>query len=251
MIRLLLFILRLNWSNYRPADCLPNNCFCEAIGNGLIRQPINAYTNIAYVLAGIIILIYLARTKRQFKLRSPISDLPRKLFVLFGIACILVGIGSFLYHASFIFLGEEMDDDSMYLIGAFMLFFELAHHKSITTRQFIGYYLALNLLLEVLIFFIPVVRGAVFAILIIASLSLVEISIRNGIVASQRRQFYTAIGLFGVAYFIWILDKTHLLCNPNSLYQGHAVWHLLSALAALMYFFYMDREYIKRDKLSH
>jgi hypothetical protein len=249
MIRLLLFILRLNWSNYRPADCLPNYCFCEAIGNGLIRQPINAYTNIAYILAGIIILVYLARTKPIFNLRSPISDLPRRLFILFGIACILVGIGSFLYHASFIFLGEEMDDDSMYLIGAFMLFFELAHQRKITTRQFIGYYITLNLLLEVVIFMIPVVRGGVFAILVIASLTLVEISIWKGIVASQRRQYYTAIGLFGVAYFIWILDKTHLVCNPDSLIQGHAIWHLLSALAALMYFFYMDREYqLQRSK---
>ncbi len=243
MIRLLLFFLRLNWTNYRPADCMPYHCFCEAIGSGLIRQPINAYTNIAYVLVGIIILVYLSRTKRHFKQRSPISDLPRKLFILFGIACIAVGIGSFIYHASFIFLGEELDDDSMYLIGSFMLFFELAHHRKITTRQFILYYIVLNLLLEALIFFLPVVRGGVFALLVIASIILVERSIRKQIVISQRRQFYTAIGLFGVAYFIWILDKTHLLCYPHSLYQGHAVWHLVSAVAALMYFVYMDKEY--------
>ena len=243
MIRLLLFFLRLNWSNYRPADCLPHNCFCEAIGNGLIRQPINAYTNIAYVLIGIIILVYLSRTKHQFMLRSPISNLPRKLFILFGIACIAVGIGSFLYHASFIFLGEELDDDSMYLIGSFMLFFELAHHHKISTRQFILYYLILNLLLETLIYFLPVVRGGVFAILVVTSIVLVEVSIHRKIVSSQRRQFYTAIGLFGVAYFIWILDKTHLLCYPTSLFQGHAIWHLVSALAALMYFFYMDKEF--------
>jgi hypothetical protein len=198
---------------------------------------------LAYILVGIIILMYLSRTKHQFKHRSPISNLPRKLFVLFGIACIAVGIGSFLYHASFIFLGEELDDDSMYLIGSFMLFFELAHHRKISTRQFILYYLVLNLLLEALIYFLPVVRGGVFALLIITSIILVEISIRKKIVSDQRHDFYTAIGLFGAAYFIWILDKTRILCYPTSLYQGHAIWHLVSALAALMYFFYMDKEY--------
>jgi hypothetical protein len=243
MIRILLFILRLNWTNYRPADCLPNNCFCEAIGNGLIRQPINAYTNIAYIIVGVVILVYLARTKSIFRLRSPISDLPRRLFILFGIACIAVGIGSFIYHASFIFLGEELDDDSMYLIGSFMLFFELAHQRKITTGKFILYYLILNLLLEVLIYFVPIVRGTVFAVLVIASIVLVEYSIRNKIVSDQRGRFYTAIGLFGVAYFIWILDKTHILCHPESIFQGHAIWHLVSAAAALLYFSYMDMEY--------
>jgi hypothetical protein len=243
MIRLLLEILRINWLNYRAADCLPYNCFCETVGTGLVRQPINAYTNIAYLLAGIFILVYLSHTRHLFKSYSPISNLPRKLLILFGIACILVGIGSFLYHASFIFLGEEIDDDSMYLIGVFMLFFELAHQKRISTRQFIYLYVILNILLEVLIYFVPVVRGGVFAVLIAASIAMTEFSIRKRIVSNQRQQFYIAIGLFVAAYFIWMLDKTHILCHPNSLFQGHAVWHLLSALAALMYFYYMDKEH--------
>ncbi|MEW5717982.1 MAG: hypothetical protein AB1817_05090 [Chloroflexota bacterium] len=35
---------------------MPNNCFCEALCDGFIRQPINTYSNLAYILVGLLIL---------------------------------------------------------------------------------------------------------------------------------------------------------------------------------------------------
>lgn len=246
MIRLLLEILRINWFNYRPADCLPYHCFCETVGTGLIRQPINAYTNVAYILVGIVILYYLSHTKNNHTSFTPVTGLPRKLLILFGLASIAVGIGSFIYHASFIFLGEQLDDDSMYLIGSYMLFFAIAHHRKLSTGIFILYFMGLNISFELLIFFFPVIRGMLFGILIVASLMITQAYLRKGLVKDEKQHFTIAIELFAAAYLIWILDKTHYLCYPNSFFQGHAIWHILSAVAGLYFFFFMDAGYRRK-----
>ena len=243
MIRLILLLLRINWLNYRPADCLPHACFCETVGNGLIRQPINAYTNIGYVIVGIIILVYLKKTKAENRSTSIKSELTRQLFILFGIAYIAVGIESFLYHASFIFLGEEMDDDSMYLIGMFMVLFEYARINKISTRQFLTAYFSLNILFELTIYFFPVVRGSLFAVLIGISMIIEFIARKRNSIKQEVQLTDKANLIFFIAYFIWILDKTHILCYPNSIFQGHSIWHLLTAYAGWVMFKGMDSEY--------
>jgi len=251
VIRLLLEILRINWLNYRPADCLPDHCFCEAVSTGLIRQPINAFTNIAYILVGIIIIIFISRTKNTHKKISLTTGLPRRLLILFGLASIAVGIGSFIYHASFIFLGEQLDDDSMYLIGSFMLFYAIAHQRKLISGKFILLFMALNIIFEGLIFFFPVIRGMLFGILIVASLVITQTSLRHGLISDPKQQFMTSIELFAAAYLIWILDKTHYLCYPTSVFQGHAIWHILSAGAGLMMFFFMDADYERGTARQH
>jgi hypothetical protein len=39
-----------------------------------------------------------------------------------------------------------------------------------------------------------------------------------------------------LAFVIWILDRERVLCAPESLLQGHAVWHILGAIAAVCLF---------------
>jgi predicted membrane channel-forming protein YqfA (hemolysin III family) len=243
MLRILLFILRINWFNYRPADCLPYACFCETVSTGLIRQPINAYTNIGYMLVGILILVYLKRSNALRLERSSKSDLPRRILMLFGIAYIMVGIGSFIYHASFIFLGEELDDDSMYMIGIFLVLFESARLRKLTIRQFLWIYIAMNFLFEAAIYFFPVIRGMLFAILIAISFVIEFFARKQEEAKDEVRLTDRANFLFLLAYLIWILDKTHILCYPNSLFQGHAIWHLLTAYAGWVMFKAMDCEY--------
>jgi hypothetical protein len=243
MFRFLILLLKINWQNYRPADCLPRACFCETIGNGLIRQPINAYTNLGYIIVGILILIFLNKSKYQAKQISEKSGLIRKLFILFGIAYIAVGIGSFLYHASFIFLGEEMDDDSMYLIGMFMVLFEYARIKKISTKQFLILYFSFNIFFEIIIYFFPVIRGGLFALLIAISIIFEIIARERSPIAQEVHLTDKANMLFFVAYFIWILDKTHILCHPDSIIQGHSIWHILTAYAGWVMFTAMDSEF--------
>jgi hypothetical protein len=238
MIRLLLALTESVNSQIvdkRPADCFPNHCFCEAVGATFIRQPIDSITNIAYVIAGVIIILFtkklLANNRPQIR-----NSLSTKLLYIYGLAHIAVGVGSFLYHSTFTFFGEQMDDDSMYLVASFILLFSIADRKVFSTRNFLKNYLILNIILELLILKFPVVRGLVFATLIIAA-TVSEISksrAKNRATKYDSSFYLVSLAIFTLAYAFWILDYTRIWCHPESLYQGHAIWHVLTALAGVV-----------------
>jgi hypothetical protein len=53
----------------------------------------------------------------------------------------------------------------------------------------------------------------------------------------DRRWFYTALALIAAAGAFSLADVTRTFCDPkNHLIQGHAIWHLLSALALFALF---------------
>jgi len=249
VLRILLSLMRINWLNYRPADCLPYACFCETVSTGFIRQPINAYTNLGYIIVGILILIYLKKTSIEKSTTAAISGLPRKLLKLFGIAYIAVGIGSFIYHASFIFLGEELDDDSMYMIAIFLVLFEAARIRKLSLRQFLWIYVLMNFAFEAIIYFFPLVRGGLFVFLMFVALGIELVARRMLSIYNEVRLTDHANLIFLAGYFFWILDKSHAFCYPNSFFQGHAIWHLLTAYAGWVMFKAMDTEYDKGARL--
>ena len=51
-----------------------------------------------------------------------------------------------------------------------------------------------------------------------------------------------------VAYIIWILDNTRTICFEHSLIQGHAIWHILGAVAVLFLHKYYVSEKISSSR---
>ena len=45
-----------SWTGWRPATCMPAGCFGETSGAALVRQPANTYSNLGYMLVGLLIL---------------------------------------------------------------------------------------------------------------------------------------------------------------------------------------------------
>jgi hypothetical protein len=41
-----------------------------------------------------------------------------------------------------------------------------------------------------------------------------------------------------LAAIIWILDRTNIACNPTSALQGHALWHVFTAISMLLIYLY-------------
>ena len=77
------------WEGWEPAPCMPDRCFCEAVGGGLIRQPSNAWSNLGFCVAGVLMLVS--------STRSAAAGSPRRA-ACFGIAVFLIGASGF-YHA--------------------------------------------------------------------------------------------------------------------------------------------------------
>jgi dihydroceramidase len=250
------------WDGWRPATCLPDACFCEAISSGLIRQPINTWSNLAFVIVGGWVLLRLTsqagsestlkRVSTRFGWQTPIS-IGGFAGRIYGSVCIAIGLGSMVYHASLSFVGQWLDVMSMYLLGVFMVLYAAARLKrSVSFRGFsapmthtgavfaVGY-LIINLALGLLLIIWPEARRYVFGLLIVIALALEMILQRTRPTTAKPRRLIAALGVYLIAQIIWTLDLNHIVCDPTSLLQGHAVWHVLTAASAgLLYLYYQS-----------
>jgi hypothetical protein len=194
------------WSSWKPATCLPDGCFCEAVRQGPIAQPANFWSSFAFLLVAILLW---AKGDRR----------------LYAAALFLVGAGSALYHGSLTFAGQVADMSGMYFVATFAILDGLERKGKISGREPAIAFLAANALLISMQVAFPDARRYVFAALILCML-MVE---RD---TGWSRHLKWAIAIFGIGFAFWVVDKTHLLCAPESLWQGHAVWHLTGAGAA-------------------
>lgn len=232
----LLSLLGPDWSRFSPATCTETRCFCEMPRSGaILLQPANSFSSFGYVFVGCL-MILMARS------REWTSAFPRPAAFVLGCGAIIVGIGSALLHATLTLWGQFYDVAGMYLISAFFLVSAVAKWRGLADRHAaIGYALLSALLIAVLIA-LPEVRRSLFgAILIIAII--LEVIFARPLRPQVRTRYYVA-GLIAnaVAFVIWTLDQGGQLCAPDSLLQGHAIWHLLGALALWFVFLYYRSE---------
>lgn len=229
-----------SWAGWRPATCMPDDCFCEAIRPGSIAQPVNTYSNLAFVLVGLLILGAPAGpAERNANLMLSQPAYP----IVFGASTVVIGLGSLFYHASLSFAGQWFDVMGMYLLATFMALYALGRIRPMQGSRFALTYVAVNAALGALLIVAPEARRLIFTGLIFAVIGL------EAWIALYRRPrmryawFAAALSSFAAAYAIWVLDNLRVLCAPESALQGHAVWHLLGALAAgLIYAYYRSEQ---------
>jgi hypothetical protein len=245
------------WAAWRPATCMPAACFCEAIGAGFIRQPIDTWSNLAFVLMGLLILEDVLRLSST---RSNLLAQRRTYGVVYAVAVILIGLGSWFYHASLTFIGQWFDVMGMYLLGTFMVVYNVARlsvsprvthpHASrqdigmprprmMSGRIFAVSYLLFNLVLALSLIVVPELRRYLFGMLLMVTIILEVIIRRRTVTQIRTGYFIAALLIYVLAQIIWTLDLNHIECDPDGLLQGHAIWHILTAASAgLLYLYY-------------
>jgi ceramidase len=212
----------------RAASCMPHSCFCEEIRSDGLRQPANSLSSLAFVLVAAIVIL---RGWRDERVKAS----------LFALTLAFVGIGSAWYHGSLSFTGQFFDVLGMYLIATLALLLSLSQIRHFTTATMVAAYAAINFLLAAILWVAPVYRRWIFAGLLAG---IIATEMRNN--AGERRYMLRAIAVMGIAFVIWILDFTRTLCSPSSPIQGHAVWHILGALAAWFLFLHYRDQHVTR-----
>lgn len=212
------------WETWRPASCLPAACFCEQIGIGLLRQPINAISSLGFVVAGVGIGL---GNRSDVSVTSPVRA------ATYGLALVAIGLGSAMFHASLSFVGQTADLLGMYFLATFAVLEPIRRRGYLSERGWLATYLAANGVLFGLLVAVPAARRYLFALLLLVAIAL-ELRLRGPSPVS--RQLGWALALLAVATGIWALDITKTWCDPTSLLQGHAVWHLLGATSAALLF---------------
>ena len=241
LLAIVLSGINYSWSNWQPASCMPDHCFCEAQQNSIIRQPINTYSNLAFIFVGLVVFMIARRDWLNGK-QNNLLDSHRAYPIIFGTAAIVIGVGSFFYHASLTFLGQWLDVMGMYLFASFALVYTYARLRPIRSALFVFAYVVMKAMLGYLLIVNPDARRQIFAAMvygIIALEALVWLVERPKI---KLHYFVIALGALALAYGIWIADEAGGLCDPASLLQGHAIWHLLGAASAFLLFLYYRSE---------
>ena len=232
----LLALVGSDWSRFAPASCAATKCFCEMprVGTTLL-QPANSFSSFGFVFVGFLMILF-ARSREWGSAFPPLAAC-----ILAG-AAIITGVGSVLLHATLTLWGQFFDVLGMYLVSGFFLVAALAKWQGVSDRRAMVFYAVLCSILITILYALPEVRRWLFAVILFAAIIL-----ELGFARSQRPQVQTGYYIAGlianiVAFTIWNLDQRGQLCAPESLLQGHAVWHLLGALALWFAFLYYRSE---------
>jgi len=196
-------------------------------------QPANTWSSLAFVVIAIIVIIRWTRARHIAS--QPVYP------VLLALTLLVVGLGSAFFHATLSFRGQFIDVLGMYLIATFALLYGIDRLSGLGNKRLIGAYLATNSILAAVLYWVPLLRRAIFGFLMVAVIAVEAAIARRGQHRSATR-LQIAIALLGIGFALWIFDYTRILCQPESWMQGHAMWHVLGALAAwYLYLYYQDQ----------
>jgi len=219
-------------------DCVEGGvdiCYCEKLQPGMVKQPSNTWSNLAFVLVGLLIMIHAGGAQAEGQ--NPMTTIPF-YSIGFGIVIITVGLGSIFFHGSMTSWGNLLDNLAMYWFISFALLYDLFR---LFNASDVGVFIVIFLFFNV---FVGILRGLdegsekyVFPALLVSLIGIGFLFALGVIgVAGVQRSFFpwfaAELGAFILALVIWWFSRTDQpLCRPEWRIQGHAVWQVLSAVA--------------------
>ncbi len=228
--------------------------FCESGYPGLIKQPVNTFSNLGFIFVGI--GVAWSQSKSQFAEKNNIFTRTVFFPTFFASIAVLLGPGSMALHATTTRIGGLLDLLSMYLIASFIFSYAVTRLFKWRSKGFTMTFifaLSTQLYVQTLPYEIPfvgVIGSFCFGVFLILTGLIelfsyqyrkVEMDIKYGI-ASMLTMF--------LATFVWGMSLTDgPWCDPSSLIQGHGIWHILNAFAIyFLYRFYVSENIISKKQ---
>lgn len=218
----------------------PNVKWCEEPLCSVVVEPANTWSNLAYLAIGLWLLLTPAPPDPG---AGPLGETRGAQRRAFGWGAIAVGLTSGIYHATTNLPTQYLDFLGMYLFIFLLLARNLMRIGVLPPdRGRAAYFggVALTSLLTPLWRALGLPIQGIVAVLIVLILVTEALSLRKGPAQSpsqgpvDRRFFFLSLGLLTLGGVSSFLDVSRIACDPRShLLQGHAVWHLLTALTLL------------------
>ena len=217
--------------------------FCEAARDWAVRQPANTFSNLGFVAAGLLIAWH---ASRRASAGTP-ALAHRHLATAMACIVVLLGPASAAMHATQSVLGGHLDMLSMYLIASFAAAYAVMRWRRGGIALFTATFASGIAFCELVGLWsapLPVVRYAgnvAFGLLLLGATVLEVVLIRRGVGYARPSFAYGSLASMVTAFVIWNATNAGL-CDPYSPIQGHAVWHLLGAVAAYLLYRYYASE---------
>ncbi len=223
------------WSSLTPGDCAE---YCEhsfrcglPATRSVVQQPLNAWSSLAYLFVG---LLTLGSTTR----RSATTW-------LFATSCAVLAVGSFGFHATVTRELQWLD-----MVGAYGVLVAVAARGftrafAVDERRAVVAALAVDALIAVCKWRLD--SGVVLPLLVVvAGVPFVRL-VRAGLRSIVAGAWPLLLG--GAAVALRTLDVSRALCWPDSaVFQGHALWHVLTAAALGVGFALFDDAPVDDDR---
>lgn len=248
------------WSNYFVDKKVPAS-FCEKTGlSNPVRQPINTFSSIIYLIIAIIIF------KKSWEERYSsdtynLTTANKTYSFLFGFVLLYVFAASSFYHASLISPAHRLDYSAVFSFSLFPAMFLLygrwfrPNNKLLTNQRRKSsavFFLSFLTILFLLTFLIPKEKEKVAVlvlILIFFSFAFFELKNKPDNPGSHYLVLSISSVLIGLLWFEF--DRYKILCNPGSYFQMHSLWNLFIGVSAFYFFLYMRSEHKSATSISN
>lgn len=205
---------------------------CERLGDGALAQPVNAWSSLAFLLAGLYIWSLAARASGR-----------RLELAVFGTAVASNAAGGVFFHGIQGSTSRWVHDVSIMSVLLFIAAFALARTLDRSSRWTMAVYAASLAAAGVALAIWPHATDALSALLAVAIGVLELAEYRHelptmraeGLTAKRlaRLSVLAALALAGTAFLVGRTGGPW--CRPDSAFQWHAVWHALAAFAMGLY----------------
>jgi hypothetical protein len=245
------------WADWVPADEFINPEYAEHIyPDSVFRTRINTWSNLIYVCFGFYTIgLAIYDWKRKLPLERGYMTFAPVLTFLFGLSGIYLGLGSGFFHASLTKYGQQCDVGGMY--ATMICLVGIAVGSWLPRLQFPG---TRRVFPSWPVLAIIIVFGSAFfsyykwdysfsqistylsgTIFLFAGVSLIQPG-----KYLQLRWFLAGVIAITLGSKIRDLDISDQFTGSDSIFQGHAVWHLVSCLLYVFLFLYFRSE--ERDE---
>jgi hypothetical protein len=198
---------------------------CERLGTGAFAQPVNTVSSLAYTLVGVSIVGW----------AFAVSGKERTLRVVFGVLLASTGIGSVFFHGPQ-FGGSQFAHDASFLVTLWFLgSMNLADAYSWASRRRWSVLVVGSIVVFAALGAVPSITNVVMVLGVIILVASDVLGRHRGRESSA--WFVASIVAIALAVVVFVLGRTGSpLCDPDSLIQGHALWHVLGAVGLGSYF---------------
>lgn len=216
------------WHDIADKVGTPNVKWCEPTICGVISEPANTWSNVAYLLVAAWIS-WTARTAKSAPMR------------VFGPMAFLMGGFSFIYHASNNYLTQVFDFIGMFLYVYLLLVVNMRRLGWLGQGRMWQVYSALvvgSTLMTHAMYLAEVHYQMIIAFGAGAIVLTETLLYRRGDAKRYTyRWFALSLAFIAIAQAFSLLDISRTWCEPDNVFlHGHAIWHVIGSVSVLFAF---------------